>query len=67
MFSSPGEDSTNLNDSSPEVDKRLAMYKRMRAELNDEAGKQSQLDQDKKMQEISSKIDKLEASKREKA
>ena len=44
MFSSPGEDSTNLNDSSPEVDKRLAMYKRMRAELNDEAGKQSQLD-----------------------
>jgi hypothetical protein len=62
---SPSTDDCDLNDS-PEVDKRLAMYKRLRQELAEEEGRDKALGQDRKMQEISGKIDKLEHAKREK-
>ena len=50
----------------PEVDKRLANFKRMRLELLEEESKSKEANQRQKMAELNKKIDQLEKIKKEK-
>ena len=55
----------NLHDS-PEVDKRLIMFKKMRQELMQEESKSKQENQRQKMEDLNRKIEQLEKIKKEK-
>ncbi len=55
-----------IDDSNESPDKRLELYKKMRSELMEEEEKGKQEMQQRKMQELDNKIDKMEASKKEK-
>ncbi len=52
---------------SPEVDKRLVMFKKMRGELLQEESKNKEENQRHKMDELNRKIEQLEKIKKEKA
>jgi hypothetical protein len=52
---------------SPEVDKRLAMFKKMRQELLQEESKTKEENQRQKMEELNKKIESLEKIKKEKS
>lgn len=55
----------NLNDS-PEVDKRLALFKKMKRELIEEESKEKEDHQRQKMADLDQKIQELEDGKRAK-
>lgn len=60
-----GIDDINEHDS-PEVDKRLAMFKRMRQEMLQEESKSKDDNQKHKFEELNKKIESLEQIKKEK-
>ena len=60
------EEGSNTSDS-PEVDKRLAMFKKMRQDLLQEESKNKQDSQNQKMSDLNKKIEELEKAKKEKA
>lgn len=64
MFNIDDEEDANL--SAPEVDKRLEMYKKMKAQLHKDLEANKQADQKHKMDELSKKIEDLERQKRDK-
>lgn len=59
------EDENPLTES-PEVDKRLAMFKKMRQDLQREESKTKEEHQKHKIDELNKKIEELEKTKREK-
>lgn len=59
------DESEHANMSAPEVDKRLQMYKNMKAQLLKDLEANKQADQKHKMDDLSKKIEDLERHKRE--
>lgn len=61
------EDGAGGSHDSPDVDKRLARFKKMRQELLQEESKSKQEFQKQKMNDLNKKIEELEKVKKEKA